>query len=454
MWNYRLDLTPEQSSVLDRQADAARSLWNLIHACWLMVSENRSVELARLDREVRQAVKDIEWMRCLPAQAAQQVLSTYLNAWRACWDGTREAPTWHRHKDHRPAVDIPQARDLKLTRLSRKYAGVKVPKLGVVRYRNHRPLPTEARVTGARAVVEHGHWMLALRVELPKPTPLPAGRPVIGADKGVTIPLALSDGTELPHDPFLTARQSRRRFLLERRSARQRRRRWVTHGKRTQPGANETKTYDALASLRNRATRRRHDWQHQTSARIAADYSAIAFEALRVKNMTASAAGTVNAPGSNVAQKAGLNHAILNEAWSLHQSRITYKVESHGGVVLTVPAPGTSTECHACGSTAPGQRENQASFRCANPACDWAGNADLNAARNIEYRAFGWPDGHPKFTGPRKRRVVVASPVGLTDAACTGYTPVTPNQHGSAVDSPTLVEHRRQEQDTAPAKVA
>ena len=46
-----------------------------------------------------------------------------------------------------------------------------------------------------------------------------------------------------------------------------------------------------------------------------------------MQNMTASAAGTVEAPGRNVRQKAGLNRSILDVAPSQIRQMLAYKAE-------------------------------------------------------------------------------------------------------------------------------
>jgi putative transposase len=48
---------------------------------------------------------------------------------------------------------------------------------------------------------------------------------------------------------------------------------------------------------------------------VAKNHGLIVLEDLNIKNMTASAAGTVEEPSKNVAQKAGLNRAILEFGW-------------------------------------------------------------------------------------------------------------------------------------------
>jgi putative transposase len=99
--------------------------------------------------------------------------------------------------------------------------------------------------------------------------------------------------------------------------------------------------------------------------------------------MVKSARGTVDEPGKNVAQKAGLNRSIAQEAWGRTVTMLTYKLAHRGGTLVKVPAPGTSRRCSACGCTTPGSREDQATFICKNPGCGFEANADWNAARNI-----------------------------------------------------------------------
>lgn len=101
-------------------------------------------------------------------------------------------------------------------------------------------------------------------------------------------------------------------------------------------------------------------------------------EDLNVAGMTRSARGTGESPGRNVAQKAGLNRAILAQGWGLFVARLGYKAR---GRIRFVDARYTSQRCSACGHVAAESRESQASFRCV--ACGFACNADLNAARNI-----------------------------------------------------------------------
>lgn len=92
-----------------------------------------------------------------------------------------------------------------------------------------------------------------------------------------------------------------------------------------------------LGAARAKVARQRLDWAHQQTARLAGRYALVATEELSLKNMTRSAAGTVEEPGKQVAQKAGLNREILDTAPGLFTSLFRYKVLETGGQWVNAP---------------------------------------------------------------------------------------------------------------------
>ncbi|MFD4972722.1 RNA-guided endonuclease InsQ/TnpB family protein [Streptomyces sp. NPDC058424] len=390
-------LTPAQTQLADGQAHAARAMWNCLHDWWTMLpKEKRS--LAAADAAIRQARKDIGWLAVLPAQAAQAVLKTYFQAWKNCWNGHTDAPTFKARFRAVMSVDIPQGRDLQIQRVHRRWGMVNLPKVGRVRFRWTKDLPVgkkanvDNRITGARLIKDALGWHIAFRVRTLESAPGPHEGPEIGIDAGVNIPLALSDGNYHHHgrparlpdgtadrDKWLNADEKVKLLRLERRAAHRK-----SFRKPGQKTSNRLKrTYHQIASLRARAKRRAADWQHRTTTEIARAYGVIVVEELDIPNMIKSARGTVENPGKNVAQKSGLNRSISQEAWGRTVTMLTYKAARHGGALHKVPAPGTSQRCSMCGFTTPGSRESQALFVCKNESCGWSGNADHNAARNV-----------------------------------------------------------------------
>ena len=107
----------------------------------------------------------------------------------------------------------------------------------------------------------------------------------------------------------------------------------------------------------------------------------VAIEDTRTRNMVKSAKGTVDNPGSNVRQKAGLNRAILFQGWYMVRLKLEYKCRWYGRTFVAVPAMNTSRACSQCGSIHAGNRRSQSRFECRD--CGYQANADVNAAENI-----------------------------------------------------------------------
>ncbi|MBB4941791.1 putative transposase [Streptosporangium album] len=389
----RLDLGADQVAVLDAQAHTARALWNLLHE-YVTFRQGRFATLKDCGAAIRTARREIDWMGRLPAQAAQAVLKTYRQAWANFFNPDHPAhrPTFKGRVRTRLAVDVPQARDLQIKRVNRRWGAINLPKVGRVRFRWTKDLPgltrggAAGRITGARLVKDAHGRQVVFRTQILL-APVPAAHPghTVGIDRGVTVAPALSDGTMREHAPWLTSGEREHLRRLEKTSARRR----AARPKRTRPSGREQRTYDQIARLRAKAKRRAVDWQHQTTTELADTFAVIKVEKLSILNMVKSAKGTIEAPGRNVAQKAGLNRSIGGEAWGRTVTLLEYKSADRGGQVVKVPAPGTSQTCHRCGHRDAAGR-NRTVFACTNPACGWVGHADTNAAINIK-NAVGTP---------------------------------------------------------------
>ncbi|GAB3846393.1 hypothetical protein GCM10027610_064390 [Dactylosporangium cerinum] len=72
---------------------------------------------------------------------------------------------------------------------------------------------------------------------------------------------------------------------------------------------------ERVAALHGKVRRQRLDHAHKTALWLVRHHDVIAHEGLRIGNMTRSASGTVEAPGTGVAQKSGLNRSILDAGW-------------------------------------------------------------------------------------------------------------------------------------------
>ena len=90
--------------------------------------------------------------------------------------------------------------------------------------------------------------------------------------------------------------------------------RQLSHALRGKRSRRALKARRALAKRHRKVANRRKNHVHQVTAKLVRQHALIVTEELSIGNMTASAKGTVDNPGNNVKQKAGLNRAILDTA--------------------------------------------------------------------------------------------------------------------------------------------
>ena len=103
--------------------------------------------------------------------------------------------------------------------------------------------------------------------------------------------------------------------------------------------ANLSRHPPLAASKATRIANARRDFPHKTSTTISKNH---AVEDLQVRNMSQSAAGTLERPGKDVAAKRGLNRAILDQGWGEFRRQLAYTLGWAGGVVVAVPLHHTS----------------------------------------------------------------------------------------------------------------
>lgn len=153
-----------------------------------------------------------------------------------------------------------------------------------------------------------------------------------------------------------------------------------------------------VSRLHRQARNVRRDHAHQLSRRLVNAYDLIAVEDLRIRSLTCSARGTSDAPGRNVAAKAGLNRSILDAGWGDLVHLLTYKAEGAGRQLVRVPPAHTSQTCAGCGHTDRHSRRDRDHFRCT--CCGRTDHADANAARVLLAIATG----RLKVTRPRRNK--------------------------------------------------
>jgi putative transposase len=226
---------------------------------------------------------------------------------------------------------------------------------GRLRVHMHRPIPEQSRIRCCTFRRDTKGWKVGFAVETQVAAPRDEMR-VVGVDLGITTFAALSDGGFIPS--LRVARRAERRLRIARRSL-----------ARRQRGSNRRmKARTQLARHHAATARIRSNFLHQASARLIRDYDVIAVEALNVGGMARSA----------------LARDVYDASWAKFLSMLRYKAERAGVRLVEVDARGSSQECSECGTRV----EKKLGDRWHDcPHCGISIDRDLNAARNILYRA-------------------------------------------------------------------
>lgn len=239
---------------------------------------------------------------------------------------------------------------------------VRAKGLPLIRIGGGRALPDSGRLKGMVLTRRGRRLFVNLTYEETAGVEIAETKPAVGIDLGVTDRIALSSGETIgrrvkPNDR--PVRAHRRLSGCARGS-----RRWK-----------ERKAILGNLQYRERISNRNEC--HRITTNLVRRYDFIAMEDLQVRNMTASAKGTVEEPGVNVRQKSGLNRSISEQTWGIIRQQLDYKAEWADKTLALVNPQYTSQTCGECGVVDANARRGK-EFRCRS--CGHSGDADVNAA--------------------------------------------------------------------------
>jgi putative transposase len=304
--------------------------------------------------------REFPWLGEAPSQALQQALKHLDRAFTSFFHKRSACPRFKK-RGYGDSFRFPQG-----FRLDQTNSRIFLPKLGWLRYRNSREVLGVVKNVTVRHRI--GKWRVSIQTEREVEPPVRQGN-AVGIDLGVVRFATLSDGTVIPPLNIF------KRYAAALGKAQQ------AMSRKQKFSHNWKKAKARIQGIHVRMANARRDFLHKTSTAISKNHAMVVMEDLQVGQMSRSAAGTVEHPGRNVRQKAGLNRAILDQGWAEFRRQLEYKMLWNGGLFLAVPAPNTSRTCPQCSHASADNRQSQARFRCVE--CGFAENADLVGAINV-----------------------------------------------------------------------
>jgi putative transposase len=317
---------------------------------------------------------ETSWLKDAPSQALQQSLKNLEDAWHRHLESLKElkagkinpnqlvgSPRFKKKGQH-DSFRFPQGFEL-----DQENSRVFLPKLGWIRYRNSQEVLGEVRNVTVRQIA--GRWFISILTKREVEKPIHPSTSAVGIDMGVVRFATLSTGRFI--EP-LNSFKKHEDLLLKAKQALSRKEKYSKNWKKAK--AKVQRIYARIANVRL-------DFLHRTSHAISKNHAMVVVEDLQVRNMSRSAAGTVEEPGKNVKQKTGLNRAILDQGWGEFRRQLEYKMLWSGGLFIPVPPQKTSITCPGCGHISKENRKTQAQFACVE--CGFSENADLVGAINV-----------------------------------------------------------------------
>ncbi|MBB4931747.1 putative transposase [Lipingzhangella halophila] len=370
---YRLALSEEQVQQCQMFGDICRAVWNTAldqrRQYVDRYMRGRDGEFCGYHlqaRELAEAKTDESWLKAAPSHVLQQTLK---DLDRSCRERGTFNVRWRAKNRWNPSLRFPAGTLITVEKVNRTWGRAKLPKLGWVKFRMSRAIGGAIR--SATVSCKSGHWFVSFLVEDGQLTPEKHAKPdtAVGVDRGVAVAATTSDGAF--HDREFTTEGEKARYRrLQHKLARQKK-----------GTANRRTTLAAVNRISSRAVNRRADFCAFTANRLTARHGVVALEELRTAKMTASAKGTIDAPGTRVRQKSGLNRAILDKGWHRLELALRTAARRTGTRVELVDPAYTSITCYSCKHVDAKSRKSQAVFACT--ACGHTDHADVNAAKNI-----------------------------------------------------------------------
>lgn len=380
----KLKPTKEQEVLLEKCVGTSRFVFNktLHNAIKTYEKNGKSMDFMAFKRALTSVKEEkFPWMYELPKTVVQHAINNVQTAYKNFFRRVKQggAPGFPKFKKKGRSRDSARI-DNGPGSFSFTSEGILCrQKDGLFKIFGDGPRWPEAKQMSCTVSREPSGWYASVMFKIPLESVLkrnPNPNKAVGIDLGVAQPLSLYSKTGWTQ--FYGKKVSEDLKKKEVKLARYQR----MLARRTLGGKNWNKTKVKIQRLHETMRNVRKDFQEKTSNRIAKGYELISFEDLSLRNMTKQVRKNEDGtPRKSVAAKSGLNRSLLRMGLSRLVARTEQKSHDWGHLMVKVNPRYTSQTCSECGVIDSESRKNQAKFKCVH--CNFAWNADLNAAKNI-----------------------------------------------------------------------
>lgn len=239
---------------------------------------------------------------------------------------------------------------------------LELSKIGDIRIRLHRELPTEGVIKSCIIKRDVDKWYACFIVESEKTVKPLSIKTMIGIDEGLNDLVTLSNGYKIETPKYL--RQSENNIKKYQRRL----------SRKKKGSKNRRRAVIKLEKAHRRVRNQRLDFNHKLSRNLVNNYDLIVYEDLKIRNMV---------------KNHYLAKSISDASWGMLNQMLVYKAEDAGKLTIEVNPDGTSQECCMCGKL----HDMPLSKRTMRCDCGNIMDRDTNASINILNRGLkkiGW----------------------------------------------------------------
>jgi putative transposase len=236
---------------------------------------------------------------------------------------------------------------------------VKLPKIGLVKFHQSRPIPDGATIKQARVVRKASGWyvMLTLQWDVSVPSVMPHGE-ALGIDVGLTNFIATSNGLLVKRQKFFVDAERKLKLLQKRVS-------------RKKPGSqNRLKAQKKVAKFHEYVANCRKDWHWKLAHQLCKDADTIFVEDLNLVGLA----------------KAMLAKHCLDAGWGQFFNILGQACFKHGVYFQKVSAHKTSQICPSCGVETGKKELSERVHLCSS--CGYTTDRDVAAAQVVLIRGL------------------------------------------------------------------
>jgi len=348
-YKFRLYPNAEQINLLTRTFGCVRFIYNKMLGDKIDYYHKTGKKLSNTPAQYKEEfpwLKEVDSLALANAQLHLQ--AAYHNFFRFPKAGFPKFKSKHRHQDsyttnnQKGSIRIEDGR-------------IKLPKIGFVKMKQHRPVPENYAVKSAAvSKTPTGKYFVSVLFEYEEVIQPVKIKNVAGLDFSMKELFVSSDGVTAEYPRYY--RQSMEQLQKEQRRL----------SKCRIGSKNRNKQRIRVAKLHEKISNQRNDFLHKLSRQITNVYDAVCIEDLNMQGMS---------------QGLNLGKSVHDNGWGMFTSFLGYKLSEQGKKLIKIDKwyPSSKT-CSCCGKVKEELSLSERTYQC---ECGFVCDRDVNAARNI-----------------------------------------------------------------------